>query len=206
MKIAVATPVFNLMHPKFVRSLMSLRGHSGWIDATGTYVHMAREKLLDIAIVNDIDYLLWADADMKFPPDSLERLLAHKLPLVGANYIKRSPPHTFTAVKKVAWKDSDEGKILITDDSTFGLETVEAMGLGLALLDMHALGDCDASVGEVYPWFAHAYVNGRHVGEDTVFCRHLVNAGIPIYVDHDLSKQVKHVGDYEYGYKNAPVL
>ena len=38
----------------------------------------------------------------------------------------------------------------------------------------------------------------RYQGEDWAFCEACEKAGIPIFIDHDVSKLVGHVGNYEY--------
>jgi hypothetical protein len=39
---------------------------------------------------------------------------------------------------------------------------------------------------------------GRYQGEDWNFCQACEKAGINLYIDHDVSKLVGHVGLYEY--------
>ena len=41
-------------------------------------------------------------------------------------------------------------------------------------------------------------LNDRWVGEDVDFCNKVKDAGFNIYVDHDLSKEVAHVGKFAY--------
>ena len=48
-----------------------------------------REWLSNEAEKIGADWLLWLDSDQTFPADTLLRLLAHGLPLVGANYPQR---------------------------------------------------------------------------------------------------------------------
>ena len=49
------------------------------------------------------------------------------------------------------------------------------------------------------PWFLHGInAHGGDVGEDVMFCRGLGRAGHTVYIDHDLSKQVGHIGQHTY--------
>jgi hypothetical protein len=49
------------------------------------------------------------------------------------------------------------------------------------------------------PWFRHGLnAAGGDVGEDIVFCRALRAAGHTIYCDHDLSKEIGHIGQHTY--------
>ena len=41
-----------------------------------------------------------------------------------------------------------------------------------------------------------------YCGEDVYFCQKLVDAGARLYIDHDLSVQVQHIGSYSYGHED----
>src|SRR5687768_2204965 len=58
----------------------------------------ARNVLARDALQRGCDWLLWIDSDMRFPPDTLARLLAHGEAMVGADYPRRVEPHTRTGV------------------------------------------------------------------------------------------------------------
>jgi hypothetical protein len=55
------------------------------------------------------------------------------------------------------------------------------------------------------PGFCHGrdVTTGADIGEDRTFCRALGAAGIPIVIDHDLSREITHLGLYAYGYTDA---
>jgi hypothetical protein len=52
----------------------------------------ARNHLADVAVnvIDGASHILFLDSDMTFPPDTLQRLLDHKVPIVGADYVKRN--------------------------------------------------------------------------------------------------------------------
>jgi hypothetical protein len=56
------------------------------------------------------------------------------------------------------------------------------------------------------PWF-HIPWNEKELkfdcGEDIYFCRKARKAGHKIYLDHDLSKEIAHIGQYEFTYMEA---
>lgn len=160
----------------------------------GTYIHVMRQDLAQNALLRDADYMLWLDTDMRFPKDALVRLLMHRVPLVGINYAHRKTPTDFVAIKKRGGKDEPATKLWTTDEST-GLEEVDAIGFGLVLMQTGLLGHLGPP-----PWFRNDY-NGelcRFMGEDVYFCERVRQAGIKILVDHDLSKECAHVGQFEY--------
>jgi hypothetical protein len=55
------------------------------------------------------------------------------------------------------------------------------------------------------PWFMLDYMPeiDDFVGEDWYFCSLLEKAGIPIYVDHDASKRVGHIGPFTFDHSHV---
>lgn len=49
------------------------------------------------------------------------------------------------------------------------------------------------------PWFNFEYRDGVNGGEDWFFMRAASRAGIPVYVDHDASRLLRHIGEIEIG-------
>lgn len=210
-KVAICVPSGDNVPMSFAYDLAQLVGFStkfvqdgaigalGILRVTGTYLHKARQTLAERAIAADADYILWLDSDMRFPKDALIRLLMHETAIVGCNYPKRGLPPEFVAIKRVATKDGP-GEVLKTFEDSKGLEEAEAIGFGCAL--MHAdvfksLPDPRGPGGRWF-WFEEDEETGLHVGEDVYFARLARDRGWKIYVDHDLSKELAHVGQYEY--------
>lgn len=54
-------------------------------------VSHARNSTVKLALESGCDYLMFLDSDMKFPPDTLIRLLKHDKMIVGATYNKKTP-------------------------------------------------------------------------------------------------------------------
>jgi hypothetical protein len=147
----------------------------------GTFVHQAREKLLhDVVGLWGATHILWLDADMTFPPDTALRLLAHDRDVVAANYVTRVAPSRPTAKR--------DGRCISSIDAA-GLEAVDHVGMGVFLMK--------ASVVENIPSPRFWYSTQTET-EDVYFCRLLRTNGHAIYIDHDLSKEVGHVGQYTY--------
>jgi hypothetical protein len=91
----------------------------------------------------------------------------------------------FTAVR-------DGARIPTRPDAT-GLEAVDSVGLAVMLMRT------DVVHGLARPWFQHGRTaEGADIGEDMLFCRALRAAGHEIWIDHDLSKEIGHVGQYTY--------
>lgn len=178
--------------------------NQGFIDevgvniSSGTYIHRSREALAETVLKREPtpDYILWMDADMRFPKDALFRLLQHDKDVVGINYAKRGIPPEYVAFTELATAEDESSVRCETRADSEGLEKVEGIGFGLVLMKTHVFN----RVASERPWFWYEIEgeNGRHVGEDVYFCRLLNDAGIDIYVDHDLSKECAHLGQFEY--------
>src|SRR5688572_20586451 len=151
----------------------------------GTYQHVGREWVLEQAIKRGATHLLWLDTDMTFQREVAVLLSMHNQPIVGSNYRVRQPSGLFTAQR--------DGQRIDTHADSYGLEAVDAMGFGVVLMRTDLVQDMPR------PWFRHGINNeGGDIGEDIMFCRALRAAGQTIYIDHDISKSVSHVGQCDY--------
>lgn len=213
-KVNVAIPTHDQCPATFMFSMANLAAYSvsqlppspaeyGTTMVKGTYVHNARQKLLKLALDKDRTHILWLDSDMAFPRDALMRLLAHDVDVVGINYSHRGVPFEFVAVKKVGWGKDENAVKLVTAPGSTGLEEVEALGFGLVLMRLDAIRPCLPDLATT-PWFGFDWITGeKQVGEDVRFCKFLTDGGLKLYVDHDLSKECAHIGQYEYETRTA---
>jgi hypothetical protein len=157
----------------------------------GPILPEVRRRLVSQAFAMEATHILWVDSDMEFPADVIARFLNHNLAVVAANY-----PRKNLEARPTAYIDSPDfvGPVWTMDTST-GLQKVTVAGMGLMLTDMRVFEKIQL------PFFAFEPQKPdfvRDTGEDVYFCRELYKAGIPIHIDHDLSKQVSHVGEFKY--------
>lgn len=157
----------------------------------GTLLPFMRESLVKAARQAGATHILWIDDDMTFPPDALERLLNHGVPIVGAGYSQRRPPCRPTTMKQGVWVYTDEDKT--------GLEAVSFLGMGLMLTEVSVFENITE------PFFDLQRIEGGSwIGEDVYFClkaRHELS--IDVFIDHDLTKEVGHVGEHVYEMADA---
>jgi len=150
-----------------------------------TYIHVGREWFLEASIKQGATHILWLDTDMSVPRETACLLAQHEQPVVACNYVVRQQSGLFTACR-------GEARVPTTEHST-GLEAVEYVGMGAMLMRTDAVKDLGR------PWFRHGLNEmGGDVGEDVMFCRGLGRAGHTIYIDHDLSKRIGHIGQHTY--------
>ena len=191
MKIAVLTPVHGSPRAGYTRSLarMLLRSAKERADSDIRYWlaegHLLanRNDLAREALNWGADFTLWIDADMEFPETALLDLLRHDLDVVAANYPARQQPPVPTAHR--------DQKNVYTLRSSTGVEEVHGIGLGLALIRTSVLQALGSPVFIMDP-------NDRYPGEDKHLCARLLGAGVKIHIDHDLSKQVRHIVEHPY--------
>jgi len=165
----------------------------------GTYIHRMRQTLVEAAIKTDATHILFLDTDMRFPQETLLHLLTWRQPIVGINYATRRVPAQFVAVKERVGEKREPVRLVTKADST-GLEEVESMGFGVTLIQLGVFAELGSP-----PWFQNVWDEDikRWVGEDTWFCLRAREAGLSILVDHDLSKECAHVGQFEFGTEHA---
>lgn len=162
-----------------------------WEIVKGSILPEVRTRLVSQAIARDATHILWWDADIKAPKDAIPRLLNHNLPIVGANYPTKEMRSRPTAY---AENDSYVGPLWTTSKDT-GVVEVAHLGMGLAMCDIRLFDMIELPFFNFEP-LAPDYV--KHVGEDVYFCRKLKEKGVGIYIDHDISQNVGHIGDFEY--------
>lgn len=165
----------------------------------------SRMLLVDMARDKNSTHVFWVDSDMTFPQDAAHRMLAHDVPLVASNACQRRPPYTHTAIGL-------DGKRCFTEHDSKGLTRIRRIGLALALtrIDVfakvprpwfHFLWNEPGEPGKTWVGSAPPPPTGYWTGEDYSLCEALFAAGVPIYVDHDLTKEVGHMAEIRLGYE-----
>lgn len=209
MKIGIVSPARDMVHTGFAFDLANLIGYTcahhpeltiGSYVSLGTMIFDQRIKLVREAMSEGCDYILWTDTDMRFPKDSLIRLLAHKKDIVAANYVTRQIPP-----EPVSFQLTDDGKVWrrvpTLQDST-GLQKVSGAPMGVMLCSAEVFKKIDKPDVPMF-WFQYSTKNHTTLGEDIYFCINAGRYGFDIFIDHDLSKQVHHAGTFEYGHEHV---
>lgn len=168
------------------------------IDKRSSNLPRVRQECLEDAILKGCTHALFVDTDQSFPHDTAHRLLAAKKAVIGANIALKSMPSFPTARARAG---SPFGAP-ITSNGKKGLEKVWRVGSGILLVDLELVKTINR------PWFAIEYDHptGQFMGEDWYFLKKLEEAGADIWIDHDLSNQVGHVGQFVYGHPHIPAL
>jgi hypothetical protein len=161
----------------------------------GTLIFDQRNSLVRTAVQENCDYILFIDADMRFPKTTLERLLAHKKDIIGVNATTRMMPPKPTARNIQINEDGSVDWLEVFSNKEKGIGKVDAIGCGVMLIKT----SCLKNIPQPYFYFEQL-LKGKLLGEDIYFCIKAKDAGIDTWVDHDLSMEIGHVGSYTYGW------
>lgn len=155
----------------------------------------SRQGLLEKAIAMNCDYALFIDTDQTFPSNLLYRLLSWDKSCVGCNIATKSIPASPTA--RSFSRAHPGGDVVFSDPEKHGLEEVWRIGTGVMLVKLSTVKAMPK------PWFSVTYraEQAEFVGEDWFFCEQLEKLGCKIYIDHDLSREVGHVGNFTYSHE-----
>ncbi len=160
----------------------------GFAFSEGTYLEKARNMIHEKFLKSNAKYLMMLDSDVLFPPNMLETLMAHNLPIVGGWYRDKKAEDHHPAVYDFV-EDRNDGVAIFRHrkEPGTGLEKVSAMGAGCWLMTREvaeALGE------EPY---------GKNIaggGEDMKLCRRLMELNIPLHVNWSLNCAHLGVGFY----------
>lgn len=202
-KLGIAVLSGRDQNPKFVKCLVDMiavlasdrrinfstmfRDNVGCLSA-------GRQLVMDQAIERGLTHILYIDDDMTFPVTVAYDLLKHDVDIVALNAVRKDPSKlTFCARDKEGAEVSSLGK--------HGLEQVRRVGMGVCLVRV------DAAKRAPKPHFEVVYnrTSKNYISEDYFFCDHMHAVGAKVYVDHEASQNVGHVGDYVYGIGGAIV-
>ena len=161
----------------------------------GTLIFDQRNSLVRTAVEEKCDYILFIDADVRFPKTTLERLLAHKKDIIGVNATTRMMPPKPTARNIQINEDGSVDWLEVLSNKEKGIGKVDAIGCGVMLIKT----SCLKNIPQPYFYFEQL-LKGKLLGEDIYFCIKAKDAGIDTWVDHDLSMEIGHVGSYTYGW------
>ena len=213
MNVAICTPSSGTVKAAYMTSLLGVVMHylnnpvKGREDEdrfiqyycqVGSHIAQQRQTLIDDALHNDPTHILFWDDDNGCLPDCLNLALARKKPIVLANYRKKVAPWAFTARRM----NGNGGAVEVptTADSN-GLEEVDFGGFGFCLIETDVLKTLRR------PFFLTQWIDyqGLYSTEDYPFFRAIQAQGTKVYMDHDISKRISHVGDFTYTYDTSPV-
>lgn len=189
----------NMVHADFAMSFAALAAAPGALLAiinqkmepsSGTPA-ICFNNAMELGKAMQLDWLFFLGSDIVVPRDALRRLLRHNADIVGATYLRAMEPHGLI-VKPLGDRPVDQ-------DS--GMVEVEALPAGCLLVRVSVLDKIRRPyfrpliVDEV---FEPEHVPPTIAPEYAGFCAASRAAGLQVWCDLDLSKEVTHVGEVGY--------
>ncbi len=144
-----------------------------------------RNILIKSALENDCTHVFFLDDDLQFGPDTLTKLLAHDLDIVGGYYLMRNYPHRPILFGE-ALEDGRCRTLFPNDGVEPGLVEMVATGLGCCLIKTSVFKQMEE------PWIRLGELEKDHWCDDIGFFRRVRALGIKMYCD--LSVTVGHMG------------
>lgn len=189
--IVIGVPMDELMFSKFFSNFICIDFMSWdmFVTTQDTFVVEGRNYIHDRFLeMTNANYLFMLDSDVLPPPNVIDRLLRHNLPVVGGYYRKKE----HFIIKDVKGKEMDYQRPTVYDYKGFnetaqkfdwtarleagkGLEEVDGIGAGCLMLRR----DVCEKIGK-------SPFSLLYGGEDLTFCRKITGAGYKIVVDWDL--------------------
>lgn len=169
------TPVFDQFYDAF--SALAMPEGSIKHRMNGGSVPENLNALVELAQNENCSHIFIVEDDSSFAPDSLIRLLMHDKPVVaGLCRSRQAPflPYIYSGVDEngLIWRP------LTKDDS--GLIKVGATGMGGILIRMDVFDKL------AKPYFKHYYIDRVPWGQDVIFGKSLIEAGIDVWCDLDV--------------------
>jgi len=169
-----------------------LSQRSGILTCEGSMLSVVREMLVRKTLqTKRVTHMLWIDTDMEFPMHTIHSLYKHDKVFVAANCTTRSEPVLPVAHDLAGDRLYSKGKT--------GLQEVTHVGLAVALIQTEPLKSLRP------PLFLMDWVPSMNTycGEDVYFTQKLREAGHQIWIDHDLSQHIGHVGVKAYKHSDT---
>jgi GT2 family glycosyltransferase len=147
-----------------------------------------RNRLVVDALNDGCTHLLTIDTDQVYPKDTIKKLMAHDLDIVGGVIHRRYPP--FEPILK-RWDIEKENYVNLPDEICYSgdLVEVDATGCGCLLMKTEIFLNMED------PWFAFSHNHqGYPIGEDINFCKKAKEAGYRVFVDTSI--QIDHLTQF----------
>jgi len=205
--IAVCTPARDMVHTNYTYCMVNMVSYHtlNTTDAIslkimqGTIIQNQRADLCLDAMREGCSHILFIDSDMTFPQDMVQRLLKHDVDIVAANCARRRMPTGPTAQN---YDENGVRQLVYTMLDSTGLEEVGSIGTGIMLIKKEVFQNMSE------PWFDMPWqvVKRGYMGEDVFFCKKAQELGFKVYIDHDVSKEIGHIGTFEFKHDHTWVM
>jgi len=145
----------------------------------GTVIDYARNKLTEQALKAGCDYIMFIDADVLIPKNTIDDLVDMNLDIVSGLYFTKGKPHL--PVARIKDKEDDIAHRHLEDFEFGKIMKVAGTGFGCILIKAEVFKNIE------YPYFKFEWRerNGRQeqLAEDLYFCDKAKDAGYDTYLN-----------------------
>lgn len=193
-KILIAIPTFENIHPETFKSIFNLEKipgvEIGFEFVKGYDCARARNKIADLALDQNYNYILMVDSDVILPEDALILMYKYRNYRVIMGYCPRKDDPEVTEIyKDNANRYSKDNRFLVKELESYDSDLVRVTGgsFGCVMID------CDIFKLIEYPYFYYESHSDKTIlSEDLYFCNRVRHSGNNIYVSPKI--RCKHIG------------
>lgn len=196
MKILIAVPTYENIYPDTFKSIYDLdvSGHDVEFDFVRGYdCATARNRIAQISLDKNVDYVLMVDNDVVIPQDALQNLCDDLKDVNLGYYAHRGSDNLYHGNTNICRLYDSKGEKYFhypLESEYTGQEMLEMREAGKYKVQVHGGGMGCALINVklfqrlVYPWYDWVhYKTGGMLGEDLYFCELCKKANIPIFTD-----------------------
>jgi hypothetical protein len=217
-KLGLVLPTRQTVETDFMVSVINLFSYFNRVQVPGyqgqslalmnrrsAIIPKSRQELVLDAFEQKCSHILFIDDDQIFPPNLPHRLASHGKRVMACNIATKAQGNSIPTARRAPAPGEWWGGHIIPSKGKKGIEKVWRIGFGVILIDLQVFKD---EKGELlpFPWFNMEW-RGAPVndfcGEDWFFCELMDKRGIPIWIDHDASLRVGHIGKWIYDLENC---
>lgn len=182
-RILIAVPSMDMVSARFAQSLAMLeKVEDTYVSfITSSLIYDSRNQFCEQAIKLEVDYILWLDSDIVFPPNTLKKLLSDirdgDLDIVSGLYYRRGYPYTPVLFSQLEKDSNNSATFKGVEEVPDSLFEVAGCGFGCVLMKTDVLFDIASQ--ELNTWFSPM----GNIGEDCSFCLRARSYGYKIYCD-----------------------
>lgn len=193
MKVLLGMPCMRTIPYQTTVSLLRTC-KKGVVDAClveGSLVYDSRDHIAKVAVNEGYDYVLFADSDMVFNADDLNKLMSHNTDIVSGYYVSRNGENNPVVYTKIITRRQFPFRSpeLIRDNQVSGYGPAAACGFGFCLIKTSVFKS-------MFKRYKSLFEPKWGVGEDAAFCIRARKCGYEIFCDRDV--KLGHVGQKVY--------
>ena len=186
MKSMIAIPCMDSTYTLFDKCLDNLIpvGEISKTRNAGSLVYISRNSMSEVAVKENLDYILWIDSDMVFSADLMQRLYQtmteNNLDILAPICFRRRAPFNPVIYKKIRFGMFGDNEVVEYDDyPKNSLFEVDGVGFGCVMMKVSVLKEIEEKEKgwfTPYPGF----------GEDLSFCIRAKRCGYRIWCDSSI--------------------